>query len=68
MQWRRRRTAEEHPALALAYVDVTLAEGCSGEEFVSHITRVPRAQVVKRSGQMVTARIPLEAAEKVMSS
>lgn len=68
LQWRRRRTAEEHPVLALAYVDVALAEGSSGEGLVRHVTRVPRARVVKRSGQVVTARIPLEALEAVRIS
>lgn len=68
MQWRQRRSAEEHPALALAYVDVALAEGRGGEGFVRHITGVPRARVVKRSGQIVTARIPLEALEAVRMS
>ena len=67
LQWRRRRaaTAEEHPVLGLAYVDVALAEGTRGEGFLRHVAGVPGACVVKRSGHVVTARIPLEALEAV---
>ena len=70
LQWRRRRAAaaEEHPVLGLAYVDVALAEGTRGEGFVRHVAGVPRARVVKRSGQVVTARIPLETLEAVRMS
>lgn len=70
LQWGRRRyaVAEEHPVLGLAYVDVALAEGTRGEGFVRHVAAVPRARVVKRSGQVVTARIPLEALEAVRMS
>ena len=67
LQWRRRRAAaaEEHPVLGLAYVDVALAESTRGEGFLRHVAGVSGARVVKRSGHVVTARIPLEALEAV---
>lgn len=49
-------------------MDVALAEGTRGEGFVRYVAGVPRARVVKRSGQVVTARIPLEALEAVRMS